>query len=172
MDTIRRLVGSSPTPEEYAGIEFWNLPERTGWLRKQGEYTSYWRRRWFVLKQGRLFWFLNSDVSRFCVPRGVIPVDTCITVKGAEDDINQPNAFQLSLSRQTSPMYLIADSEKEKEEWVNSIGRSIVQHSRSVTDSEIVDYDSRRIDVFLSIRIINIIIYYPFSKYLPNQANQ
>jgi hypothetical protein len=40
-------------------------------------------------------------------------------------------------------MYFIADTEKEKEEWINSIGRSIVQHSRSVTDAEVVDYDSR-----------------------------
>jgi len=39
-------------------------------------------------------------------------------------------------------MYFIADTEKEKEEWINSIGRSIVQHSRSVT-AEVVDYDSR-----------------------------
>ncbi|ESW18550.1 hypothetical protein PHAVU_006G050700 [Phaseolus vulgaris] len=33
-------------------------------------------------------------------------------------------------------MYFIANSEKEKEDWINSIGYSIVQNSRS--DSEIV----------------------------------
>jgi hypothetical protein len=33
---------------------------------------------------------------------------------------------------------------QEKEDWINSIGRSIVRHSNSVTDEEILDYDSRR----------------------------
>ena len=81
-------------------------------------------------------------MTRGSIPRGVIPVGKCLTVKGAEDVLNKPYAFELSTSQET--MYFIADSEKEKEEWINSIGRSIVQHSRSVTDSEIVDYDSTR----------------------------
>ncbi|KAM3029936.1 hypothetical protein ACUV84_034028 [Puccinellia chinampoensis] len=122
------------------GVDFWRAPERWGWLDKQGEYIKTWRRRWFVLKQGKLFWFKDSTVTRGSVPRGVIPVATCLTVKGAEDVLNRKFAFELSTPRET--MYFVADSEKEKEEWINSIGRSIVQHSRSVTDDEIVDYDS------------------------------
>ncbi|XP_062231523.1 pleckstrin homology domain-containing protein 1-like [Phragmites australis] len=123
------------------GVEFWHGVERSGWLNKQGEYIKTWRRRWFVLKQGRLFWFKDPAVTRASVPRGVIPVASCLTVKGAEDVLNRQFAFELSTPAET--MYFIADSEKEKEEWINSIGRSIVQHSRSVTDAEVVDYDSR-----------------------------
>ena len=33
---------------------------------------------------------------------------------------------------------------QEKEDWINAIGRSIVRHSRSVTDEEVLDYDSKR----------------------------
>jgi hypothetical protein len=33
---------------------------------------------------------------------------------------------------------------QEKEDWINAIGRSIVRHSRSVTDDEVYDYDSKR----------------------------
>ncbi|KAL9365235.1 hypothetical protein Peur_043108 [Populus x canadensis] len=124
------------------GVEFWSNPERTGWLMKQGEHIKTWRRRWFILKQGKLFWFKDSTVTRVCKPRGVIPVASCLTVKGAEDVLHKQYAFELSTRNDT--MYFIADSEKEKEDWINSIGRSIVQHSRSVTDSEIVDYDSKR----------------------------
>ncbi|MBA0596340.1 hypothetical protein Gorai_013164 [Gossypium raimondii] len=51
----------------------------------QGEYIKTWRCRWFVLKQGRLFWFKESSITRASRPRGVIPVATCLTVKGAED---------------------------------------------------------------------------------------
>lgn len=140
---LRAAFGGSRGPEDMGGgVEFWSNPERAGWLTKQGEYIKTWRRRWFVLKQGKLFWFKEPVVTRASVPRGVIPVASCLTVKGAEDVLNRQFAFELSTSRET--MYFIADSEKEKEEWINSIGRSIVQHSRSVTDSEVVDYDSAR----------------------------
>jgi hypothetical protein len=108
---------------------------------KQGEHIKTWRRRWFVLKQGKLFWFKDSTVTRVSKPRGAIPVASCLTVKGAEDVLHRQYAFEFSTRNDT--MYFIADSEKEKEDWINSIGRSIVQHSRSVTDSEIVDYDGK-----------------------------
>lgn len=144
---LNRVIGTettgsttSPGPE-YDGIEFWTEPERAGWLTKQGEYIKTWRRRWFILKQGKLFWFKESIVNRTSKPRGIIPVSTCLTVKGAEDVLNRQFAFELSTRSDT--MYFIADSEKEKEDWINSIGRSIVQHSRSVTDREIVDYDNK-----------------------------
>lgn len=138
----RAATGLTERTNDYDGVEFWSNPERTGWLTKQGEYIKTWRRRWFVLKQGKLFWFKESSVTRASRPRGVIPVASCLTVKGAEDILNKQYAFELSTRNET--MYFIADSEKEKEDWINSIGRSIVQHSRSVTDSEIVDYDSKR----------------------------
>ncbi|GFQ06529.1 pleckstrin homology domain-containing protein 1 [Phtheirospermum japonicum] len=48
--------------------------ERAGWLTKQGEYIKTWRRRWFVLKQGKVFWFKESMVTRASRPRGVISV--------------------------------------------------------------------------------------------------
>ncbi|RAL36930.1 unnamed protein product [Cuscuta campestris] len=132
--------GPSESSEDYGGVQYWSNPERTGWLTKQGEYIKTWRRRWFVLKQGKLFWFKESSITRESRPRGVIPVATCLTVKGAEDVVNKQFAFELSTSSLT--MYFIADSEKEKEDWINSIGRSIVQHSRSVTDNEILNYDN------------------------------
>ncbi|KAJ0987874.1 hypothetical protein J5N97_006230 [Dioscorea zingiberensis] len=134
-------MGSGAAEDVADGVEFWSNPERSGWLTKQGEYIKTWRRRWFVLKQGKLFWFKDSHVMRSSVPRGVIPVGTFLTVKGAEDVLNRQFAFELSSRMET--MYFIADSEKEKEEWINSIGRSIVQHSRSLTHDEVLDYDSK-----------------------------
>ncbi|CAI9273694.1 unnamed protein product [Lactuca saligna] len=125
----RAVMGDSPpNADDYDGVEYWLNPERTGWLTKQGEYIKTWRRRWFVLKQGKVFWFKESIVTRGSRPRGVIPVAACLTVKGAEDVINKQFAFELSTRSDT--MYFIADSEKEKEDWINSIGRSIVQLSR------------------------------------------
>lgn len=138
----RSATGRDPKPSDYENVQFWSAPERAGWLTKQGDYIKTWRRRWFVLKQGQLLWFKDSSINAASKPRGVVPVGSCLTVKGAEDALNK--AFAFELSTKTDTVYFIADSEKEKEEWINSIGRSIVQHSKSVTDSEIVDYDSHR----------------------------
>nr|BAD82044.1 pleckstrin homology (PH) domain-containing protein-like [Oryza sativa Japonica Group]BAD82313.1 pleckstrin homology (PH) domain-containing protein-like [Oryza sativa Japonica Group] len=55
---------SSADTDTTGGVEFWRSPERAGWLTKQGEYIKTWRRRWFVLKQGRLFWFKDSGPHR------------------------------------------------------------------------------------------------------------
>jgi len=127
--------------EDEVQVQFWNNPERSGWLMKQGEYFKTWRRRWFVLKQGRIFWFKDNYLSPSSKPRGVILVGNCLTVKGAEDVLNKQYAFELSTSKET--MYFIADTDKEKEDWINSVGRSIVRHSKSITDEEVLDYDSR-----------------------------
>jgi hypothetical protein len=42
------------------GVEFWHEPERAGWLMKQGDVVKTWRKRWFVLKGGKLFWFADA----------------------------------------------------------------------------------------------------------------
>ncbi|KAM1349692.1 hypothetical protein EV1_003720 [Malus domestica] len=105
------------TPEDYTEIEFWSNPERTTWL--------------------------TNHMTLSSMLRSVISIGTCLTVKGAKDVVHKPCAFELSTTNHDT-MYFIADSEKEKEEWINSIGRSIVQHFRSLADSEVVDYDSSR----------------------------
>ncbi|KAM7271524.1 hypothetical protein ACFE04_030738 [Oxalis oulophora] len=143
--SLWRLATSLTSTPDYnpTGIEFWSNPERTGWLTKQGEHIKTWRRRYFILKQGKLFWFKDSNVTRASKSRGVISVSTCLTVKGAEDVLNKQFAFEISTRDHHDTMYFIADSEKEKEDWINSIGRSIVQHSLSLTDKEVVDYDCK-----------------------------
>ncbi|KAK6146439.1 hypothetical protein DH2020_020308 [Rehmannia glutinosa] len=106
-------------------------------ITKQREYIKTWRRRWFVLKQGKLFWFKESTVTHASRPRGIIPVANCLTVNGAEESLNRQFAFDCVISNDT--MYFIADSEKEKNDWINSIRRSIVHQSMSVTDDEILE---------------------------------
>lgn len=129
-----------PSQPEEGGprIPFWESPERTGWLMKQGAHIKTWRRRWFVLKGGKIFWFKEDGVNQSSVPRGVIDVGKCLSVKGAEDALNKPCAFEVSTNVET--MYFIADTDKEKEDWINAIGRAIVRHSASMMESEAMDY--------------------------------
>lgn len=71
-------------------------------------------------------------------PRGVIDVHRCLSIKGAEDAINRPHAFELSTADEA--MFFIADSDKEKEDWINAVGRAIVRHSRSLLEGDQADY--------------------------------
>lgn len=76
--------------------------------------------------------------SQDSVPRGVIDVHRCLSIKGAEDAINRPHAFELSTADEA--MFFIADSDKEKEDWINAVGRAIVRHSRSLLEGDQADY--------------------------------
>jgi hypothetical protein len=71
-------------------------------------------------------------------PRGVVDVNRCLSIKGAEDTINKPFAFEVSTV--DASMFFLADSDKEKEDWINAVGRAIVRHSNSVMDTEQLDY--------------------------------
>ncbi|KAG6433281.1 hypothetical protein SASPL_104889 [Salvia splendens] len=130
------MSASEANGDDYDGVEFWGMAEHAGLLTKQGEYIKTWRRRWFILKQGKLFWFKESNVTRASCPRGIIPLGDRLTALNRQ--------FALELSTRDETMYFIADTDKEEEDWINSIGRSIVQNSRSLTDDEILDYDSRK----------------------------
>ncbi|KAL5542644.1 hypothetical protein UlMin_010354 [Ulmus minor] len=85
------------------------------------EYIKTWRLCWFAsltplqfgeeyINHAKLFWFKDSTIRHAFVPCSVIPVNTFV------------------LSTQTETMYFIVDTEKEKEDWINSIGQPIVQH--------------------------------------------
>jgi hypothetical protein len=135
---IMSLFRKPATDDGGPAVEFWREPERVGWLMKQGEHIKTWRRRWFVLKQGKIFWFKEENVTSLSQPRGVIEVKGCLSVKGAEDALNKAFAFEVSTSSDT--MYFVADSDKEKEDWINAIGRAIVRHSASLCDEEVHSY--------------------------------
>lgn len=113
-------------------VPFWTSPDRAGWLQKQGAHLRTWRKRWFVLKDGQLFWFLTDSVTAASVPRGCVDATKCMSVKGAEDVLNKAFAFEVSTPDET--VFFVASSDKDKEDWINAIGRAIVKHSRSLCD--------------------------------------
>lgn len=72
------------------------------------------------------------------IPRGIIDINKCLSIKGAEDIVNRAYAFEISTT--DSSMYFIADNDKDKEDWINAVGRAIVRHSRSIMDKDQRDY--------------------------------
>lgn len=93
---------------------------------------------WFVLKDGKIFWFKSDAVTPASTPRGVVDTHRCLSVKGAEDALGRPHAFELSTA--DDAMFFIAESDREKEDWINAVGRAIVRHSRSLLEEDRGDY--------------------------------
>jgi hypothetical protein len=105
-------------------------PTTEGWLTKQSMWLKDWRRRYFFLKGSKLFF----SKGEFSAPHGMIDLSTCMTVKSAELKAGKKNAIEVSTKEQT--FYMYADTEKEKDEWIGAIGRSIVQSSATFTNDD------------------------------------
>ena len=68
----------------------------------------------------------------------MIDLSTCTTVKSAELKAQKRNALEVSTPETTFLMY--ADTEKEKDDWIGGIGKSIVRCSSTYHDDG--EYDS------------------------------
>mmetsp|Transcript_14399 Transcript_14399/g.17450 ORF Transcript_14399/g.17450 Transcript_14399/m.17450 type:complete len:118 (+) Transcript_14399:99-452(+) len=108
-------------------VDFWNQPDRAGWLQKQGKFIKTWRRRYCVMKDGKIFWFKTDKLDSTSQTRGIIDISQCLSVRGAEEVLNKPFTFEISVGQKTE--YFIADTEKEKEDWISAIGSTIVRLS-------------------------------------------
>lgn len=84
-----------------------------------------WRRRYFILKGSKLF-FSKTDYS---APHGMIDLSQCTTVKSADLKSKKRNSFEISTPETTFLLY--ADTEKEKDDWIGSVGKSIVRCSNT-----------------------------------------
>ena len=93
-----------------------------------------------MLKGSKLFFAKNEQST----PHGMIDLSTCQTVKSAEMRAGKRNAIEVSTAETT--FYMYADSEKEKDEWIGAIGRSIVQASATFTNDDGVDPDNLNSD--------------------------
>jgi len=96
-----------------------------GWLTKQSMWLKDWRRRYFILKGSKLF-FSKNDYS---APHGMIDLSQCTTVKSADLKSKKRNSFEVSTPETTFLLY--ADTEKEKDDWIGSVGKSIVRCSNT-----------------------------------------
>eukprot|EP00200_Dunaliella_tertiolecta_P019000 CAMPEP_0202408560 /NCGR_PEP_ID=MMETSP1128-20130828/15054_1 /ASSEMBLY_ACC=CAM_ASM_000463 /TAXON_ID=3047 /ORGANISM="Dunaliella tertiolecta, Strain CCMP1320" /LENGTH=302 /DNA_ID=CAMNT_0049013745 /DNA_START=16 /DNA_END=920 /DNA_ORIENTATION=+ len=105
-------------------VEYWHSPEKDGWMQCQGDYLGTWRKRWFVLKQGYLFRFMNDKVSESVKPRGVVDLSKIQDVKPASGIINRPNSIQLKTAAGGSVAY-ICESETDMVLWLSALQESI-----------------------------------------------
>ena len=111
-------------------VDYWNSPEKTGWLHSQGDHIKTWRRRWFVLKQGYLFRFGSPDVSITSKPRGIVDLSKVQDVSDARDQTGKNNSLKLSTAQ--GHVCYIADSETELVEWMSALEGAVQKIVRAV----------------------------------------
>lgn len=66
-------------------------PDKEGWLVKQGGSWKNWKRRWFVLSDGCLYYFQHTAEN---VPKGIIPLDY-VDVRVLHGDSDRPWQFEI-----------------------------------------------------------------------------
>lgn len=121
-------TGALAMVQRVAGIRFWEAPEYSGWLTKQGEHIRTWRKRWFVLKEGYLVWYKTNVVNERSVTRGTIPLHEIESVSVASDAlVGKPYGIQLggALATRIGAQYLVADSERERTQWIDALHKAM-----------------------------------------------
>jgi hypothetical protein len=112
---------ASRAPADSGDVVFWHSAEYSGWLWKQGEHIRTWRKRWFVLKRGKLAWFKDANVTSESSPRGIVELRRCLSVRGASDVLNSPCAFEVATQQRS--MFFYAPNPEERGHWINALGK-------------------------------------------------
>jgi len=114
------------------GVEYWKQPDYDGWMQSQGEHIKTWRKRWFVLKDGYLFRFLNDKVLPQSKPRGIINLGLCLEISKPAKDVNQGATLQITVQKKRAlskgdllqNILFVADSKPERDLWVEIMNRA------------------------------------------------
>lgn len=127
------MAAMSPSSSvSVVGIQFWDSPEYSGWLTKQGEMLKTWRKRWFVLKDGYLVWYKTNIVDARAVTRGQIPLSTIDNVSIASEAAAGRRFAILvdgALPAKLGTRYLVADSERERTQWIEALQKGMRERS-------------------------------------------
>ena len=96
--------------------------------------------RYFILKGSKLFFAKTAHSA----PHGMINLNQCLTVKSAELKSKRKNSIEVSTADTT--FLMVAETEKEKDEWIGAIGRAIVQSSATYTADDGMEDDGKSED--------------------------
>mmetsp|Transcript_9366 Transcript_9366/g.16134 ORF Transcript_9366/g.16134 Transcript_9366/m.16134 type:complete len:143 (+) Transcript_9366:71-499(+) len=123
--------------------EHWDYsnPIKDGYLTKRSKHIHQWRRRYFILKGNKLYFFVEAptDAGPYSKtpPHGSIELIEYFSVK-TDEQMNRPYCFELLTGGEK--YYLCADSENSKQQWMSAVGAAFVQSSNSFTATDVDDY--------------------------------
>lgn len=115
-------------------VQFWIYPEKEGWMFSQGEVIKTWRRRWFVLKSGYLFRFLNNDIDASSKPRGIVDLSTVTDIAEGSSVTGKPHSLKLSTA--TGYVCYLTDSETDLVEWLSVLDKAHTEIVKRVAGVE------------------------------------
>ncbi|KAK5580730.1 hypothetical protein RB653_000754 [Dictyostelium firmibasis] len=95
---------------------------KQGYLTKKGAMRRNWTKRWFVLKQGYLFYFKTSKDKK---PKGIIQLTNVVVSRS----YYKPNcmAVRSSTDKEDREFLICANSQADLEDWIKSISNCITQ---------------------------------------------
>lgn len=98
--------------------------EKCGYLSKLGGKVKMWKRKWFVLRNGALYYYKSQhDVLR--KPQGHIKLDMQTKINKSQGELT----FEVTNSKKT--YYLTADSASEVDRWVRLVSQVVKRQASS-----------------------------------------
>lgn len=79
--------------------------QHSGWLRKQGGKFRTWKRRFFVLRQGSLEYYADSELIRFIEALEIGPPDAMEVTSCDTDATADDKTFNFIVKRCESQLY-------------------------------------------------------------------
>ena len=120
-------------------VEFWLKPDWSGWLLDKAKYLKDWRKRWFVLKDGYLFKFLDEAAATKpdSKPRSVLNLKSCLEISQPQRDLSKGPTIEIIKKEYktdgtplVTTVYFVCPSISERDVWVRNLS-----HARSLLHS-------------------------------------
>lgn len=98
------------------------VPEHEGWMTKQGGSVKSWKRRWFILKGAKLYYFkANRPETEM---QGLIELTPTTFVK-QQPKHGKQQAFAVGSSEMKRVYFMYADQDTESLSWIKSLNAAI-----------------------------------------------
>eukprot|EP01113_Clastostelium_recurvatum_P050273 TRINITY_DN947_c0_g1_i2.p1 TRINITY_DN947_c0_g1~~TRINITY_DN947_c0_g1_i2.p1 ORF type:complete len:595 (-),score=118.85 TRINITY_DN947_c0_g1_i2:1-1632(-) len=88
----------------------------SGWLTKQGGSVRSWKRRWCIVKQGNLVYYVDKGDS---TPQGSINLTSCTYALALYSEIKKEFCFKIITGKRT--YFFCAESEAETVMWIDAL---------------------------------------------------
>eukprot|EP01121_Diplochlamys_sp_Union-15-3_P021323 TRINITY_DN8607_c0_g1_i1.p1 TRINITY_DN8607_c0_g1~~TRINITY_DN8607_c0_g1_i1.p1 ORF type:complete len:468 (-),score=65.95 TRINITY_DN8607_c0_g1_i1:102-1394(-) len=115
-------------------IEGNQIVEKGGYLTKLGHKVKNWKRRWFVLREGKISYYKKPKDAKPC---GEVKLNDITYVKETQGyhsknhSIDRPNCFIIH----TNAHYILcsADNERDREEWID-----VIEFARKLSQAKLL----------------------------------
>ncbi|VUZ46485.1 unnamed protein product [Hymenolepis diminuta] len=106
--------------------------QHSGWLRKQGGKFRTWKRRYFVLRQGSLEYYADSELIRFIDALEIGPPDAMEITLCESDATSEDKAYNFIVKRskawgsdQKQSLFLSASTAAERRDWIRAVRKQL-----------------------------------------------